>query len=109
LLWEGGVGVSFPDQQFGDTTTFVVPEAQVQLQYPARLAPYLGVGAGLALDVRGEEDGGTQTEPTFSAAGGARVAMTEQLGLRAELRVRGIGTNFSGTTAEFTAGVGWRF
>jgi hypothetical protein len=109
LLWEGSLGFTFVAQQFGDTTTFVVSEAQVQLQWPARLAPYIGVGAGLALDFRDEEDGGTQTDPTFSGAVGARFDLTEALGLRAELRLRGVGDSFQGSTAELTAGVGWRF
>jgi hypothetical protein len=109
LILEGSVGVSFPDQQFGDTTTFVVPEVQVQVQWPARLAPYLGVGAGVAMDFRNEQDGGTQTWPTFSASGGARLAVAQGLGLRAELRVRGVEEDFAGSAAEFTAGLSWRF
>jgi hypothetical protein len=109
LLAEGGVAVARPDQQFGDTTTFVVPEVGVQIQLPRRVAPYLGVGVGAALDFRRERDGGTVSDPTFSGAAGVRAWLTERVGLRGELRVRGIGTRFTGSAAEWTGGAALRF
>jgi hypothetical protein len=109
ILWEASVGFTFPSQQFGDTTTVVIPEAQVQLQWPARLAPYIGLGAGISMDFREEDVGGTQTEPTFAGALGLRFALTERAGLRAELRVRGIGTGFEGSAAEWNGGLSYRF
>jgi hypothetical protein len=108
LLVEGGVSVARPDQQFGQTTTFVVPEVGLQLQLPRRLAPYLGIGAGAAIDFRGDASGGTQSDPTVSGAAGLRAWLTDQVGLRGELRVRGIGTGFEGAAAEWTFGVSWR-
>jgi hypothetical protein len=109
LLAEGGVAVARPDQQFGSRTTLVVPEVGLQLQYPARVAPYLGVGVGSALDFRRERDGGTVGDPTVSGAAGVRAWVTDRLGLRGELRVRGIGRNFAGSTAEWTVGAALRF
>ena len=109
LLLEAGIGFLSADQQFGDTTTVLLPEVQAQVQYPGSLSPYLGLGLGLAADFRDEEDGGTEVDPTFSIAGGVRVAVTEELGLRAELRVRGHETGFVGTTADITGGLSWRF
>ena len=111
FLAEGGLVVARPKQQFGGTTTFFVPEAQLQAQLPlagGRVAPYLGVGAGYAIDRRTSAFGGTRSDPTFSAATGARYWVTDQLGLRAELRVRGVGSGFGGSAAEWTLGTAWR-
>jgi len=45
---EGGVVFARPKQQFGDTTTYVIPEVQAQLQFGVgRVAPYLGAGRPL--------------------------------------------------------------
>lgn len=108
LLWEAGLGFSFPEQQFDeDKTTLMIPEAQVQLQRPGRFAPYLGIGAGVAFDFRGD-DVGTRVDPTFSGAVGARFDLATQVGLRGELRVRGVGTGFEGSAAEWTLGLTWR-
>ena len=108
-LVEGGLTLARPEQQFGGTTTFLVPEAQLQAQLPlGRVAPYLGVGAGAAFDRRGDGFGGTRSDLTVSGAGGLRAQLTDQVGLRAELRVRGIGTGFTGSAAEWTVGAAWR-
>jgi hypothetical protein len=109
VLIEGGATWFSADQQFGDTTTVFLPEVQGQVQYPAALAPYAGLGIGLAVDFREDEDLGTLVEPTFSAALGVRLDVNESFGLRAELRVRGHEPNFTGTTADWTGGVSWRF
>jgi hypothetical protein len=93
-LVEGGLTAARPDQQFGARTTFLAPEAQLQLQLPVagrRVAPYVGAGAGAAFDLRRDRFGGTQADLTVSGAGGLRAWLTEQVGLRAELRVRGVG------------------
>ena len=108
-LLEGGLVLARPGQQFGDTTTFAVAEAQLQLQWPTiRLSPYLGAGGGIALDLRDDADGGVQSDLTLSVSGGGRFQLRERLGMRAELRVRGIGTGFTGSTAEWTLGLSWR-
>jgi hypothetical protein len=109
LLVEGGVAVARPDQQFGRRSTLIIPEIGLQAQYPARVAPYLGVGLGAAIDRRHANDGGTRSEMTASGAAGVRAWATERVGLRGELRVRGIGTGFEGSTAEWTLGAAVRF
>ena len=111
FLAEGGLTVARPEQQFGATTTFIVPEAQLQAQLPladGRIAPYLGAGVGAAFDRRTRALGGTQTDLSVSGATGVRYWVTDQLGLRAELRARGIGTGFEGAAAEWTLGTSWR-
>ena len=108
---EGGVTAARPDQQFGARTTFLAPEAQLQRQLPVaggRVAPYLGAGAGAALDLRRGRFGGTRADLTVSGAGGLRAWLSEQVGLRAELRVRGMGRRFTGSAAEWTLGASWR-
>ena len=80
LLAEGGLSVARPEQQFGGTTTFFVPEAQIQAQLPladGRVAPYLGLGAGYAIDRRTSAFGGTRSDPTFSGATGVRYWVTD--------------------------------
>jgi hypothetical protein len=110
LVLEGGVVVARPGQQFGDTTTLVIPEAQTQFQLVlGRVAPYLGVGMGMAFDLRDEVDGGTQRRLTLSGATGLRAWFTERFGARAELRIRGFGSNFGGSSAEWTGGLALRF
>lgn len=109
-ILEGGVVVARPGQQFGDTTTLVIPEVQAQLQLAVgRVAPYLGAGIGWAFDFRDEADGGTQNDVTASVAAGLRGWFTDRFGARAELRVRGFGTRFTGTAAEWTGGLALRF
>lgn len=108
-LLEAGIAAARPAQQFGDTTTYVIPEVQAQVQLPlGRVAPYLGGGVGVALDFRDEIHGGTQADVTVSAAAGLRAWITERLGARAELRVRGIGRSFAGSAAEWTIGAALR-
>lgn len=60
------------------------------------------------MDFRQEIHGGTETDITFSAAGGLRAWITERLGARAELRLRGVGRRFTGSAAEWTLGAAWR-
>lgn len=110
VLVEGGVGFTRPDQQFGSRTTLVVPEVQLQAQLPlGSFMPYLGVGGGIAMDFRPDDVGGTRSDVTASASGGVRWWITPRIGARGELRVRGIGEGFSGSAAEWTGGLAWRF
>jgi hypothetical protein len=109
VLVEGSLGFARPDQQFGERTTLVIPEAQLQFQLPlGRVLPYVGVGGGGFLDFRGNQYGGLQSAITASAAGGFRAWVTPRVGLRAELRVRGVGSGFQGAAAEWTGGLTWR-
>ena len=109
LLLEGGVTLARPEQQFSDRSTLVMPEIQLQLQVPRRVAPYLGIGAGFATDMASEQHGGSDSEITFAGSAGLRAAVTRQVGLRMELRIREFGTGFYGTTADWTLGAAWRF
>jgi hypothetical protein len=109
LLIEGGVTIARPQQQFGDQGTLVMPELQLQLQLPRRVAPFVGLGTGFAHDGAVARYGGDATRLTFSGAAGLRAALTRQVGVRTELRVREFGTGFTGTTADWTLGVAWRF
>lgn len=85
------------------------PEAQLQVTFPAGVvAPYLGVGGGLAIDRAEQQDGTTSTDFMASAAGGVRVAMGDRLGGLAEVRVRGIGTDLDTRTTELSLGLSWR-
>jgi hypothetical protein len=106
LLVEVGTLIARPEQQFGRRTTFLAPEVQIQVQWPlGAAAPYLGAGGGWSVDFRGGD--GRATDLTVSAAGGVRIPVTERLGAQLELRVRGIGTGFEGSAAEWTAGFAW--
>jgi len=109
-LVEGGLTYARPSQQFGERTNFFLPEAQVQHQFPiGRFAPFVGGGLGAAIDVRDELFGGTRKDLALSAGGGVRVTLTETVGARADFRLRGIGSDFSGSVAELRGGIYWRF
>lgn len=108
LLVEGGVTFARPDQQFDIDGTLVMPEVQLQLQLPKRVAPYIGIGTGFSRDGAVARLGGDATDVTFSGAAGLRAAVTRVVGVRAELRVRYFGTGFNGATADWTLGVAWR-
>jgi hypothetical protein len=104
FLGEVGLVYARPNQQFGATTNLFIPEIQLQAQFPARFAPYLGIGAGMAFDFREDRFGGTQSNVSVSGAGGVRFWLTDRFGARGELRVRGIGSEFQGSAAEWTLG-----
>jgi hypothetical protein len=108
LLVEGGVAFARPDQQFGVDGTLVMPEVQLQLQLPKRMAPYIGIGTGFSRDGAVARLGGDATDVTFSGAAGVRAAITRTVGLRTELRLRFFGTGFNGNTADWTLGLAWR-
>jgi hypothetical protein len=109
---EGGILYARPRTQGGDTTNFFVAELQVQAQLPLPIVtPYIGLGGGVALDFGRERLQATPpntrraTDPTFSASAGLRSWFTDVLGARTELRVRGIGGEFQGSSSEWTIGV----
>ena len=110
LWFEPGVVFARPDQQFGASTTFVVAELHAHAMMPlGGFAPFLGAGVGRAWDLRDEEFGGTIGRLSLAGAVGARFQLAPRAGARAELRVRTLGREFTGSTAEFTAGLSWRF
>ena len=94
-----------PDQQFGLSSLFI-PEAQLQYRWNVgRVSPYVGGGIGLAIVRSAVHD---ETDPALSAAAGARVRLTERVGLLGEMRLRGIEWGFTGSVAEWSAGLSWR-
>jgi len=114
VMAEAGILYARPYNQSGDSTHFWVPEIQVQVQLPLRvIAPYIGVGGGVAYDSghdspTGPQQRGHVTDPTFSAAAGVRAWFTSVFGARLEMRVRGIGGDFQGSSTEWTLGAALR-
>lgn len=90
--------------------TTSVLEAQVQLPIAIgpTLTPYFGIGAGLAKTSRDSiQDEGAQT--VLSVSAGVKSAISDQLGLVADARVRGIGTEFDGSHFDVTVGLRYQF
>ena len=110
FLLEGGLATTRPERRLGGPTTLVVPEAQLQAQLPAGpwIVPYVGAGVGAALERGPGRAGATDRELSVSAATGVRYWLTEDRGLRAELRIRRVGAELGGTAAEWTLGSSWR-
>ena len=109
LIIEGALLAARPGQQFGETTTFIVPEAQVQLALPfTTVVPYMGLGVGAAIDFRGGAGGGTQTDLTISGSLGIKTWFSDTVGAQAEFRGRGIDPDFTGSSSEYTVGMIWQ-
>jgi hypothetical protein len=107
LVTEASLGYLHPPMQFGGRETLLIPEGQLQVQLPFNyVMPYLGIGGGW---VFAHGDGRSERTGTASVATGLRVVLPNApISLQAELRVRGIGKSFSGSTAEWTGGLRWR-
>ena len=98
-------GECLPSQQEGTTSLFM-PEAQLQYRWNVgRVSPYVGGGMGLS---RRSGLNSSRWDPTFSAAVGSAVSVTDRLGIMGEFRLRGHETRFTGTTSEISAGLVWR-
>jgi hypothetical protein len=113
LLADFSLGYSSLDEQFSDINTRIgIAEGQLQLQYPARVRPYVGVGGGW-LHYFNNAGGRRATPQTFSGATGIRFAISERMLLRGELRLRGWqpsgGSSSVSSAAEYTAGIGYVF
>jgi hypothetical protein len=106
IVGEGSLAV-FRAKESGGTSTYIIPEAQIQWElFPLLVKPYLGIGGGYFKAISGP----TPHSNTFTGSASAGVRVSVPLigaGFRAELRVRGIGSNFSGSAAEWTAGLTW--
>lgn len=108
LMMEGSLLAARPGQDFGETTTLLIPEAQVQLVLPfARLVPYIGLGAGAALDLRSSEAGGRKSFATYSGSVGGKYWLRKTLGFQVEYRTRGIGSD-GGAANEFGVALLWQ-
>lgn len=108
LLLEGAFTAARPGQQFA-TTTYLVPEAQIQLVLPfSGISPYMGLGGGAAFDLRDSDVGGLQADLTISGSLGIKAWLKDALGVQAEIRSRGVELDFTGSTTEYTLGLIWR-
>ena len=103
IIAEGSLGVFRPNESSG-TSTYIIPEAQIQWQIlPFLVKPYIGIGGGLFKAISGPSKA---SEVTASASAGVRLSVPLiGAGLRGEVRVRGIGSGFGGSAAEWTLGV----
>jgi hypothetical protein len=109
VLGEVGIAYSHPLLRSGEKTHYFIPELQVQAQLPLMvIAPYLGLGGGVAWDTRDRQRSVQDTrptwDPTISVSAGTRAWLTSIFGARAELRIRGIGGEFQGSSTEWTIG-----
>jgi hypothetical protein len=105
FILEGSVGAFRPQEQLGERRTYIIPEGQLQWQlFPTIIRPYLGVGGGWVRAIAGPDP--HNQDGTVSASAGVRAGLPGMpFTIRAELRVRGIGTGFKGSAAEWTIGL----
>jgi hypothetical protein len=102
LILDGALGVLRPEEQITDRRTFLIPDAQLQLQLAnGTIRPYLGAGVGYMKAVSGL----SRSYGIFSGSGGARVSVSPLFDLRGELRVTGA----AATLAQWTLGLARRF
>lgn len=82
-------------------------EAQVQL--PIRLGevltPYVGAGGGIGNVNRVSTSDASGWKAVLSASAGVRIELADQLGMVVDARVRGVGTEFTGSHTDLTVGV----
>ena len=101
---EGSLGAFRPEEGAG-RRTYVIPEAQLQWQiFPVIVRPYLGAGIGWLKSVTGATP--RQDDVTMSASAGVRIGLPMLgFGLRGEVRVRSIGSEWKVRATEYTIGV----
>lgn len=104
LLIEAGMSYARPGGDSGVGDVFL-PGLQVQLQGTSgQFSPYVGLGAGLTVEVP-EEEGATDVSFSPSFSTGIRVAVSEGAALRLEGRLNAVGADFRGVYSEITAGL----
>ena len=128
LAVEGGVGVSRAAEQFGDVT-YLLPGVELQVGVPIAgvVRPYLGVGLGAFVPLNDPGPflitypGGSTlsgdydpvAESALLVSLGLDGSVTDRVVVRTAARVRGTVEGgpdvFTGTFAEVTAGLGYRF
>lgn len=86
-------------------------EAQLQVPLPLGevLTPYVGAGAGLARTATFGARDGDGTDFVVSAGIGVRAALSRELGIVGDVRVRAIGTEFEGEHVDLTLGLRYQF
>jgi hypothetical protein len=109
LVGELGASALRPKEALASRLTYVVPEAQLQLQIRAGvLRPYLGAGGGWFYAIGPNRK--FQSALSASASAGVRIARPNaRFGVQAEVRRRGIDRDFSRRVTEATAGAALRF
>ena len=108
IVTEGSLGIFEARQGTIAKSTFLVPEVQFQYQFaPMRIRPYIGLGGGWLATLTGPADHWWRA--TGSASVGARVTIpTTSMGVRGEVRFRGVGGGIDGGNAvEYTLGAQW--
>jgi len=105
LALEFDVTMASPDQQFG-SSQILLTEGKASWSWRiGRVRPFVSGGGGVMAQNMLTE---IRWRPTFTGGGGARIGITDNLYAIAEMRLRGISTDFSASTAEWLGGVGWR-
>lgn len=107
-LLEFSLGYTTPNQRFGRTNLWIA-EVSFQAQRPmGRIAPFAGIGAGVALDrpPEGVERDG-KLDAIFSLSTGVRAQLDRRTRLRTDIRFRGIDPSFDRRALEWTVGIGW--
>jgi opacity protein-like surface antigen len=103
---EGNLLFAWPEQQFGPSSvTAIDAHLQYHWRVLGRLRPFAGGGIGF---LTSRSDFGDWTQFTLSAAGGARFDVTDRLSILGEFRLRGVETDFVGSTAEVLGGLTYR-
>jgi hypothetical protein len=87
------------------TSTLIAPDALLRITWRAgRFSPFVGGGGGFVMRRNSFR---TDWQPSVVGAGGLGFRLTDEMTAQGEMRLRGIGTNFSGTTAEWLFGLVW--
>lgn len=109
LVGELGLSALRPRETLPSRLTYVVPEAQLQLQLrAAAFRPYVGAGGGWFYAIGPNRR--SQSALSASASAGVRIGLPDvRFGLQGEVRLRGIDREFSRKVAEATAGLALRF
>ncbi|HEU0299076.1 MAG TPA: outer membrane beta-barrel protein [Longimicrobium sp.] len=109
VLELAGSVADLPDRTISGATTLL--ESQLQLAFPVGevLTPYAGAGVGFAQIKRfGDVSDADEWQAIFTAGLGARVALSDNLGVVADARIRGRGSEI-GSHMDVTVGLRYAF
>lgn len=106
---EFGLGYAQPEQAFG-RSHFAVLEGQFQIRWPlGDVAPFAGMGGGIARTQPLDEELDSEWNATFTAGVGIRAWLDDRTQIRTDGRYRGVGASFDQTAWEWTFGLGFRW
>ena len=94
-----------------EPTQLLLPDIMLHFEFPlGPVRPYLGAGVGLVAQLEANALRGRFVRPSYAGAGGFRMAMSDRIELRGDLRVR-LDTHpgFMAFDFEHSLGVGVRF